>query len=1770
MWVLAGGLLLLPTLALAASARDDDRPRKPASAGASAEGREQLERFRRGEEQRRQRRATAEERERRRVSRRAYRDQRRAEALRLARAEQPVLVESPVWEPLELEPGERVARFFGETSAQIVDEDGDRSAVDSTLPLRSDLGSGEERLADLSLVQRGGGLEAVNPLVATRIDEQVQEGVELGGDGFGVRLETPSTSEAGLVDGRAFFPNALADTDMFVLPTPKGVQISLQVRSAEAPEQAVLALEVPAGARLEVVGEEGGTSPGDGVPGSARIVRADDVLAVIQPPVAWDADRQFLEGVRYTVEGDELVVHYPHRSADVLYPLAVDPQVDRFRQNDIGNVDPNGSWVIGHYDDQERAAWNYGFGWPGGENFSGYPGQQGYTSTHNWVIALSSTTNRWYANDAYGQWIWWAPRQSWINRVDFADLDHATAYPGAMCLAMGIYSFTRWNWEPGRMYNGYGQYVGSSPWIGGPAPGGSCSAQTNIYRTHFSDGVTPGNVAVYRMFAYGDGTRPYRSDSNLEGASVTVEDAQHPSVSSATTSPGGWVRSATITTTVNSRDAAPGTPAEQGGLGMFVNGLQVPKEGGGTAQQTAWGNCHLRLTRCTEGFTFTHTYHTDGDLDPNTAGVQRMPSGVNSVYGDVYDATSKGTRYDAGTVKIDRLSAVAGVSGFEPNELLRGRNYTVTGTTSDSQSGPHSVTIKLDGATKASRSDCPASENPCRLEWTLDAADPALAEGTHTITVEAQDQVGNPIQSRSREFRIDRTKPTYEVDGSLLPTDTGWVARGDQDLVVNAVDDPGSVPATGATYIEAKIDGNPIEPPADQPCAAGACALAADFLTTTDGLADGPHTLTIVVRDGAGNTADSPPIGFKLERDAPSLTLGGTLKAAEGQTLNQDSTYILSAAATDTAGPTAQSGMGRIDVAVDGDAPDEVVQPCPLGGCSMTRTYTFTPADYEPGPHTFQVTAADIAGNTRTEQFTVNSPEPAPLQCPTGPAPTVQNTPVGLDPMLALELFRNRLPEAFEPHDGLTLDDDLLLKPALDATDSAAFKGTGSFNEIAVDRQAADGATLETHTDFLPVCFAPAQVGDKASSPTSPIAGTTSLYANASPGIDLAIRPALVGAESFMQVREPTASQEFSWNVGLQPGQQLQQLSDGSVAIVMPIEGPDDSTPETDPLAPQPSIAERRQAIKNTQLQQQQAADVLDRALRTNPHEIIAVLPRPWAYDAQDRSVATSLTVSGSRLTMRIEHSPLSSTYPVVAGSQVNMTDSLDEYESQKADAETADYTFEEADAYEPPAGDPPEDPPVASLTVDEPAEWAVDGSALESEHPAEDADSDDVQLAEADAAKNKRSPRKPSIHSTESHPALFYSPDRQDLGFGSYRPIVPYKVVKMLDSPSQEARDRADLWTDWVRTFKKSVRTDVSFQFAPGQKRAPTASEYRRHITRFLDRYGDKIKIGAVSAWNEPQLGLNTGGRKNPTFKNPLRAARFWKIAQAVCHPKGKAPRCGNVVAGEYAGYRGDPSYKLNSKATPAEKEFQRTRRYEADYRAYLFSQLKGAKQVSQRAKKHAPYVWGFHAYGDLRTYHYRQRSSRAAISERYFRQFRGDGYRLPRVWMTAGGSYYRQPCSMLSIERVNRYCKKDSELADNRGKPGDGGGILLFGERVQANALALLLRRMSLTIRDDKDAHGKIERFYYYHLHNVANASAYPGGRADVLGRKPGLPEEWGLVGNSSDTPGYPDNARVYSFRCTTSYSADGRRRRAFSVLRNRSLNTVPPKNKCSTPGP
>ena len=125
------------------------------------------------------------------------------------------------------------------------------------------------------------------------------------------------------------------------------------------------------------------------------------------------------------------------------------------------------------------------------------------------------------------------------------------------------------------------------------------------------------------------------------------------------------------------------------------------------------------------------------------------------------------------------------------------------------------------------------------------------ANGTHTITAVARDAMGHATTATSISVTVanDITAPTVAVTspaaGSIV--DREWVM-----VAATATDN------VGVVSVQFLLDGTPL----------GAADLVAPYWVwwRAEGTADGPHTLTAVARDAAGNatstsvsvTADDP------------------------------------------------------------------------------------------------------------------------------------------------------------------------------------------------------------------------------------------------------------------------------------------------------------------------------------------------------------------------------------------------------------------------------------------------------------------------------------------------------------------------------------------------------------------------------------------------------------------------------------------------------------------------------------------------------------------------------------------------------------------------------------------------------------------------------------------------------------------------------------------------------------------------------------------------
>lgn len=72
------------------------------------------------------------------------------------------------------------------------------------------------------------------------------------------------------------------------------------------------------------------------------------------------------------------------------------------------------------------------------------------------------------------------------------------------------------------------------------------------------------------------------------------------------------------------------------------------------------------------------------------------------------------------------------------------------------------------------------------------------------------------------------------------------------------------------------------------------------------------------------------------------------------------------------------------------------------------------------------------------------------------------------------------------------------------------------------------------------------------------------------------------------------------------------------------------------------------------------------------------MIREPWAQDAVGRSIATSLSVTGSTLTMAVEHDPTRAAYPVTTAMEMSSADAVDQADVAQADAASA--TWDEQD----------------------------------------------------------------------------------------------------------------------------------------------------------------------------------------------------------------------------------------------------------------------------------------------------------------------------------------------------------------------------------------------------------------------------------------------------------------------------------------------------------
>ncbi len=349
------------------------------------------------------RRNSTAERQRRKDSQKAFAKLTSGEARKLAIATFSETLTSPIWEPLPLREGEKVAEYIGEFNAA-VDTPGGRQVAVSTTPMRARDENNKLAAVDLALEKKGTAFVAKNSTVDLSIGQSAGSALRLARAGVSVTpvVEADVAYEQG--HGRLWSENVAPDTDQMVQPTTLGAELLWQIRSTEAPEQVRLRFSVPDGARVEldpvIKGLAGRPS---GFARGIRVVKDGELITRVTAPQAFGADGEAI-AAWYDVAGNDVLVQFPHRNQDVKYPLLVDPQITEYWNPGDWN---NSGWQF--YEDR--------FGGP--HPFSpaidccGHPG-----------LAVGAFQFATYNQNAFAHWYWYTDPKAYIAVAEMGELWH--------------------------------------------------------------------------------------------------------------------------------------------------------------------------------------------------------------------------------------------------------------------------------------------------------------------------------------------------------------------------------------------------------------------------------------------------------------------------------------------------------------------------------------------------------------------------------------------------------------------------------------------------------------------------------------------------------------------------------------------------------------------------------------------------------------------------------------------------------------------------------------------------------------------------------------------------------------------------------------------------------------------------------------------------------------------------------------------------------------------------------------------------------------------------------------------------------------------------------------------------------------------------------------------------------------------------------------------------------------------------------------------------
>jgi hypothetical protein len=258
-------------------------------------------------------------------------------------------------------------------------------------------------------------------------------------------------------------------------------------------------------------------------------------------------------------------------------------------------------------------------------------------------------------------------------------------------------------------------------------------------------------------------------------------------------------------------------------------------------------------------------------------------------------------------------------------------------------SGPSGATTDATPTFAFSSPDDPTATFACRVDaaafapCTSPLTTATLADGPHTFEVRATDPSGNlDATPASLAFTVDTTAPATVIDTATTATSDTTPS-----FAFHSAD--------GSASFFCRADGQPF----------AACSSPA----TVGPLADGSHTFEAFAKDGAGNVGPTASHAFVVDTVAPVVTIDS---GPSGTTTSASPQFAFHS-----------SEPGTLLCRIDAGA---------FASCSSPATFGPLPN----GPHSFEVTAIDAAGNTGSASRAFDVEVPAADTTP--PVVTVSHT----------------------------------------------------------------------------------------------------------------------------------------------------------------------------------------------------------------------------------------------------------------------------------------------------------------------------------------------------------------------------------------------------------------------------------------------------------------------------------------------------------------------------------------------------------------------------------------------------------------------------------------------------------------------------------------------------------------------------------------------------------------------------------------------------------